>query len=376
MAENETIGVNNHQITDEAPPYMLVSKGKRMLGALLDMAIVALVGMALSAVAAMPIVGFGDSSAVARAQIGVMNAKALETHLYALDESEAELSQEKMFEAYFAAKLSADAEIYAGDDHLMFFYVQYLERSASVFNVEVLGLPAAIDDENTSPIWCYDDDVDKPALLQPQFKTLLVAYQNSDRGEAAVAAYESFQTFYLEALADAREVYANLPATVAEYDIFVVMMKDLMGRSSLGSGLTYLVVAILFYIVVPLIKKDGRTVSKRVLGMSLQPVSKSKLTYGQIIVRGLLEMVTFSIALNFVPFLTWGTESFLLPLIVVGAFSIPFYSVAFGSIILSVASLIALFVSRKSQAIHDLAVRTVVVDAAVYKSARSKLESK
>lgn len=373
MEQNEIEKIENKSVTNEAPPYMLVSKGKRMLGALLDIALVALSGMILSTLVAMPIVGFQGASTVARAQIDLMNNAALETHLYALDENEVSINDDKMYENYFASKLSDDYDIYVNDDVLMYFHVEYLDISISSFNVEVLGLPLAIDDENTSEIWKYDDDVNKPALLKDDFNVLLVAYKNSDRSQAAVDAYKSFQEFYLEALTDAREQYANLPATIAEYDVFVVMMKDLMARSALGSGLTFIIVAALFYLAIPLIKKDGRTLSKRVLGMSLQPVTKEKLSYGQIIVRGLLEIITFSIALNFVPFLTWGSESFFLPLFTIGDFSVPFYSIAFGSIILSTASLIVLFVSKKSQSIHDLATRTLVVDTAVYKSTKAKL---
>lgn len=373
MEQNEIEKIDNKSVTNEAPPYMLVSKGKRMLGALLDIALVALSGMILSTLVAMPIVGFQGASTVARAQIDLMNNAALETHLYALDENEVSINDDKMYENYFASKLSDDYDIYVNDDVLMYFHVEYLDISISSFNVEVLGLPLAIDDENTSEIWKYDDDVNKPALLKDDFNVLLVAYKNSDRSQAAVDAYKSFQEFYLEALTDAREQYANLPATIAEYDVFVVMMKDLMARSALGSGLTFIIVAALFYLAIPLIKKDGRTLSKRVLGMSLQPVTKEKLSYGQIIVRGLLEIITFSIALNFVPFLTWGSESFFLPLFTIGDFSVPFYSIAFGSIILSTASLIVLFVSKKSQSIHDLATRTLVVDTAVYKSTKAKL---
>jgi len=373
MEQNEIEKIENKSVTNEAPPYMLVSKGKRMLGALLDIALVALSGMILSTLVAMPIVGFQGASTVARAQIDLMNNAALETHLYALDENEVSINDDKMYENYFASKLSDDYDIYVNDDVLMYFHVEYLDISISSFNVEVLGLPLAIDDENTSEIWKYDDDVNKPALLKDDFNVLLVAYKNSDRSQAAVDAYKSFQEFYLEALTDAREQYANLPATIAEYDVFVVMMKDLMARSALGSGFTFIIVAALFYLAIPLIKKDGRTLSKRVLGMSLQPVTKEKLSYGQIIVRGLLEIITFSIALNFVPFLTWGSESFFLPLFTIGDFSVPFYSIAFGSIILSTASLIVLFVSKKSQSIHDLATRTLVVDTAVYKSTKAKL---
>ncbi|MFA5442708.1 MAG: RDD family protein [Bacilli bacterium] len=373
MEQNEIEKIENKSVTNEAPPYMLVSKGKRMLGALLDIALVALSGMILSTLVAMPIVGFQGASTVARAQIDLMNNAALETHLYALDENEVSINDDKMYENYFASKLSDDSDIYVNNDVLMYFHVEYLDVSISSFNVEVLGLPLAIDDENTSEIWKYDDDVNKPALLKDDFNVLLVAYKNSDRSQAAVDAYKSFQEFYLEALTDAREQYANLPATIAEYDVFVVMMKDLMARSALGSGFTFIIVAALFYLAIPLIKKDGRTLSKRVLGMSLQPVTKEKLSYGQIIVRGLLEIITFSIALNFVPFLTWGSESFFLPLFTIGDFSVPFYSIAFGSIILSTASLIVLFVSKKSQSIHDLATRTLVVDTAVYKSTKAKL---
>ncbi|MDY0345168.1 MAG: RDD family protein [Bacilli bacterium] len=373
MEQNKIEKIENKSVTNEAPPYMLVSKGKRMLGALLDIALVALSGMILSTLVAMPIVGFQGASTVARAQIDLMNNAALETHLYALDENEVSINDDKMYENYFASKLSDDSDIYVNNDVLMYFHVEYLDVSISSFNVEVLGLPLAIDDENTSEIWKYDDDVNKPALLKDDFNVLLVAYKNSDRSQAAVDAYKSFQEFYLEALTDAREQYANLPATIAEYDVFVVMMKDLMARSALGSGFTFIIVAALFYLAIPLIKKDGRTLSKRVLGMSLQPVTKEKLSYGQIIVRGLLEIITFSIALNFVPFLTWGSESFFLPLFTIGDFSVPFYSIAFGSIILSTASLIVLFVSKKSQSIHDLATRTLVVDTAVYKSTKAKL---
>jgi uncharacterized RDD family membrane protein YckC len=373
MEQNEIEKIENKSVTNEAPPYMLVSKGKRMLGALLDIALVALSGMILSTLVAMPIVGFQGASTVARAQIDLMNNAALETHLYALDENEVSINDDKMYENYFASKLSDDSDIYVNNDVLMYFHVEYSDVSISSFNVEVLGLPLAIDDENTSEIWKYDDDVNKPALLKDDFNVLLVAYKNSDRSQAAVDAYKSFQEFYLEALTDAREQYANLPATIAEYDVFVVMMKDLMARSALGSGFTFIIVAALFYLAIPLIKKDGRTLSKRVLGMSLQPVTKEKLSYGQIIVRGLLEIITFSIALNFVPFLTWGSESFFLPLFTIGDFSVPFYSIAFGSIILSTASLIVLFVSKKSQSIHDLATRTLVVDTAVYKSTKAKL---
>lgn len=362
---------------NKTPLHMLLAKKtKRMFGAIIDMCIVALSGMILSAVVSIPLTDFKNMSEQAVAQINVMNDLATATHLYKFDESEQPISDEDMFTTYLTAKLSTDNEAFVQGDALLFYYVEHQLQTMAYFNREILELPEKLEGENTSPFWQYAATVEDPAIFKSGIKDLLSAARSGSSDENAVATFDAFETFFVEKLSGAREHYANLTSTLAQYDIYATIVEEMMARSSLASGLTFIFVALIFYVLVPFVKNDGRTLAKRAMGMTLVDLRGEKPKSGQILLRGFLEMMTFSVTLVFIPFLNWGYTSFYLPIISIGGFSLTYMSIGLASFAISMVSLVVMSISSDARSIHDFAARTMVTDTNLYRIAKIKEESK
>lgn len=362
---------------NKTPLHMLLAKKtKRMFGAIIDMCIVALSGMIISAVVSVPLTDFKAMSEQAVAQINVMNNLATATHLYVFDENEQLIDDDAILTAYLTAKLSSDVEVFVQDDNLLFYYVEHQQQTMAYFNHEILGLPEAIDGENSSPFWQYAASVDEPVIFKSEIKDRLSAAQSGSSEENAVATFNAFGIYFFEKLSTAREHYSNLPSTVAQYDIYATIVEEMMARSSLASGLTFIFVALIFYILVPIIKNDGRTLAKRAMGMTLVDIHGEKPKIGQILLRGFLEVLTFSVTLVFIPFLNWGYTSFYLPIISIGGFSLTYMSIGLASFAISLVSLVVMAISSDARSIHDFAARTMVTDTNLYRIAKIKEESK
>ncbi len=273
-----------------------------------------------------------------------------------------------MFADYLVAKLSNDVNVYIGDDILMFYYVENQQKDYAYFNHTILGLPDTIYGENASPFWIYGSDANSPALLKDEVKNDLVLYLAGTTNDSTLATYNSFKTFFNRLLTDAREHFSNLATTIAAYDEYAVIVIEMMKCSSLAAGLTYLIVSVFFYIVTPLIKKDGRTLAKRMFGISVVNVDGKKVKSGQIIMRGALEIVTFSLSLVFVPFLNWGYSSFELPFLIIGDFVFSYLSFGLVSAAICIVSLIVMAFSNDVRSIHDFAARTMVYDTSMWRA--------
>ncbi len=376
--EHTTNGlIKDESQQNKTPLHMLLAKKtKRMFGAIIDMCIVALSGMILSGLVAVPLTDFKAMSEQATAQIDVMSESALATHLYKLDESEQPIKDDAMFTAYLAAKLSSDSEVFIRDDALLFYYVEHQQQTMAYFNQAILGLPQELEGENTSPFWQYSATIDDAAIFKSEVKERLSAAQSGSTEENAVATFESFSTYFINKLTIAREHYSNLPSTVAEYDIYAAIVEEMMARSSLASGLTYIFVALLFYILVPIIRNDGRTLAKRAMGMTLVNVRGEKPNSGQILLRGFLEIMTFSVTLVFIPFLNWGYTSFYLPIISIGGFSLTYMSIGLASFAIGLVSLIVMAISSDGRSVHDFAARTMVFDTNIFRISKIKEDEK
>ena len=355
---------------DPSPHLLQAKKTRRMFGAIIDMCIVTLAGMILSAVAAIPLTGFNEMNTQAYVEFEEMRALFEATKLYKIDEEGNAAGDDEMYADYLTAKLSSDAEVYVNDDVLMYYYVENQEQSVAYFNREILGLPEAIDGENASPFWQYGDDVNEPALLKADVKDQLALHLAGTTSESTSALYANFKTFFVDSMKEARTHFSDLATTIAAYDEYAVIILAMMERSAIAAGITFIVVSIIFYIVLPLIKKDGRTLAKRVMGMTVVGMDGEKPKPGSIIIRGVLEIITFSLTLVFVPFLNWGYSSFDLPILRIGDFAITYLSIGLASFAISLVSLIVMAISSDARSIHDFAAHTMVYDTNMWKTSK------
>lgn len=195
--EHTTNGlIKDESQQNKTPLHMLLAKKtKRMFGAIIDMCIVALSGMILSGLVAVPLTDFKAMSEQATAQIDVMSESALATHLYKLDESEQPIKDDAMFTAYLAAKLSSDSEVFIRDDALLFYYVEHQQQTMAYFNQEILGLPQELEGENTSPFWQYSATIDDAAIFKSEVKERLSAAQSGSAQAFNYCSMASSTTF-------------------------------------------------------------------------------------------------------------------------------------------------------------------------------------
>ncbi len=281
------------------------SLGKRTGAAIIDLLVAALVWFGLLAYAIQPIFNSLYDLPAIQDQY---QAIQIESKLYALDED------------YGTVSVLAEEDY---DTGILAYYTEYKGETISWYNTEILK----IGSEDSLFVYAQTAGVDDPTIVGVPAPIEGSGTMTSEELSSATAAQTSeLQSFY--------------------YDEYVIARTDLDTQedyAALGNELSYyfswelaiatVFVLAIFYLVIPMLLKDGRTLGKQLFGISLVNKLGFKVKKWQIAVRA----VVFGV------FEIWGAVYTMM-----------------GTILISYTIMIF---GKKNMSIHDFVASTRVIDA-------------
>ena len=363
---------------DPAPRLVLAKRWTRVLSAVGDAAVMTIGGMVLCSTVFLSAFGYYGDSGKLQSDSDSLNDISLSSHLLASGVDDdgyvffyAPLGMRDLYIDCLANGQAISATG-AYNDCLAYYYVTYRGDSVASFNVGVLGLPAAIDGTNDSPLWQYDasssDPLNSLAVLQPSVKAGALAYLGGDTSVYGnVHSYDLIADFFYDE-STSKGAYQNAIDDLhgrSEWSLLYEQIDDLSSSLSLRSGLAsicaYLAAAAIFFVGLPLIGKSGLTLGKRIMKEAVASSNGKKIAVSQIVGRGIIESVEYMGVIPLLGFFNFAYSGFSMTFLSIGGFQ-PTLTVFFvASAVILLFSLLMMLFTKRRTSIHDLAVRTIVV---------------
>ncbi len=257
----------------------------------------------------------------------------------------------------------------------------FARMSQYEYNTEILKLPKTLDGSYEDSVFIYDSTSADPLNNEPIFKeeiaTNLNTYYlgNTDAYEPKNA-YQTVSTFFSniydvafsEAVKD--ETYMNLVLEFA---------SKMWSRSYLQSAAiisSYLLGAIITFLLLPLIQLSGLTLGKRVAKLQVNDQYGDKPRWYSFLIRGLVQIICYCFMIPLIGVMSYGFGAFEMPLLEIGSFNLNLSLFAILGLLLTILSLVMMLVTPGKQSLHDLASLTYVntSDIKVIRDEQSKLE--
>lgn len=233
------------------------------------------------------------------------------------------------------------------------------------YNTKILGLPLTLDGSYEGTLFVYDSSAGDPLNAEPLFNDSIQGglskyfAGNVDSYEAKKAhddASAFFGEIYDPAFSEAvkEEKYKSL---VLEYASKMWKRSYLQSAAILSS---YLLSAVLVFLLIPLIQWSDLTLGKRVAKLQINDAQGGKPKWYSFLIRGLVQIISYCFLIPFVGVMSFGFGALEMPLLEIGSFSLNLSLFLVIGLLLSLSSLILLLVTPGKQSLHDLASLTYV----------------
>ena len=383
--------------TKEVPEKKEKPKGvrggnlRRILAELADFFVCFVLAITLYGVCFQKAFGYEKYSSEMRAISDQQTSIFLSHHLYEKDDKKTLLVKTDLEERWFYYYLSKQDDLFDSkktSECLRDYYVTARQEgfplmSQKEYNVIILGLPSSLEEQNSSPYFVYDLSRENPLDSEPIFSSKtqdnLSRYLlgNKDAYDPQNT-YKALSSFFSKAYDSAaneivkEETYMNLTIQYAS-----VMWK----RAYLQSAAiicSYLLGAIISFLLIPLIQLSGLTLGKRAAKLEVCDREGSKPKWYAFLIRGLVETICYCFAIPFIGVISFGFGAMEMPFLDFGQahLSLSFFAVL--GLLLSLSSLILLFATPNRQSLHDLASMTYVntTDVKKIRDAEEQLKKK
>ncbi len=355
---------------------VLVVRGgnlRRILAELADVLTAFILAVTLYGVCFQKVFGFDKYSNDMASISSEMSAVMIDRNLYKKKSDGTLLVKTDLEKPWFYHYLSKKSSSYTGlyecDAIQDYYTVGRVETTTKMsqkqYNVEVLKLPENLDGSYENTIFEYDSSLADPLNSEPVFglatQENLIKYfaGNTDAYEPKKAFEEAsnfFSDTYDAAFAEAvkDEKYKGLVLDFAS-----VMWK----RAYLQSAAiltSYALSAIITFLLIPLIQFSDLTLGKRVAKLQVNDANGNKPRWYSFLIRGLVQVISYCFMIPLVGVMSFGLGAFEMPFLEIGTFTLNLSVFAIIGFLLSLASLILMFVTPKKQSLHDLASLTYV----------------
>jgi uncharacterized RDD family membrane protein YckC len=214
----------------------------------------------------------------------------------------------------------------------------------SYFNKEWLGLSLTADENGLYGNQYYQPGKDESDNLSLNVRPILLPsveadLANDEKKEATAKAL--YKLYYEDTSVEC--LYYKAALLVVESETYQTFYGDAKTVFTLAEVPTLLIPPLVFFVIIPLCKKDGETLGKRILHLCLLSKDESAVKRWQVAVHGLIFVI--------IP------AAFLLPLDVGMIFMAVFLFVAI--------DMMTLMVNKNGQALEDRLAGTIVIDKSI-----------
>lgn len=350
----------------------IVGPWRRILSALGDLFAFYIVSAFVFMLAIFPLVkalpSFRTSLVSQEKALEVCRDIYVDGHLMYLDSEGEALSKEEVITKYIKSKIPL--EDYVGEEYsdmFYYFYLSYANENLTYKDVayhydESFLINDIFNIYNQEEPFLWDSTYSGPVRLTSEAKTKLEQYLNNDVTSENLKYYNKIIDFCKTNLVEAEKVAKNSDQYKKSYSIVIKENDVLFYHFTISASITYTVFFFLYFLLVPALLKDGQTLLKRVLQIKIVDRKNEPIKFKTLLLRSVMQYVSYSFLTLFIPYLILGTSIFNLPMITIAGVTINFFIFAILTFVLTIASLVITFCTEYNQSLIDKASDTYCLD--------------
>lgn len=262
-------------------------------------------------------------------------------------------------EAYVDEAIKARLEN-SDNDIFVHFYTVYaptLHKNGNAYSYNIESLNETVfyySNQGEPVLWeLKDNDKSKPLELTETAKTMLNQYLNSEKTKENEAYYTKMSDWMKKALVEAEKVLVNSDEYKDTYQAAIKNNNTLYLYVSISSLITYTLFFFLYYLLLPVIFKNGQTLGKKILKIGMYTPDNKPITFKALILRTILEYISYFFLVSLIPIFQIGFTIINLPIFIFNTFVINLFTISFISILVSLVSLLMCMMSQYKQNLCD-----------------------
>lgn len=342
-----------------------VSFWKRLGSFIADSVFFIILNMALYSLAIVPLVKaitpynkYQEQESLAYDSIKGMLKDA---HLLTFDAAGEEIKVESHFKENLYYLLD-DKEIDENGNYydiFVHFYVSYNNEHLSFNNEKKIHDISYVNSEiykytfHTDLFTLRDENPQKTLRFTDECREYLKQHLNGSETAKSQEYYASYMKLMNESWEKATDYLSQSDSYKTYSGEFQKYTDKLFSILSYSSLITFTVLFIIYYFVIPLLMKKGQTLAKKFLRIGVFNEDHTPIRVSQLAVRSFLQYIFYFFMVMFTPFLTIGSGIIYLPLFIVNGYTFYVFTLAVVTLVMSIASFIFMIININHRALHD-----------------------
>ncbi len=192
------------------------------------------------------------------------------------------------------------------------------------------------------------------ASLNSDSKALLTSYYGGSRLAEEVEVHGRLYQLFTTALTEARQDLVSNSTYMETLKPFAGLLLKRSFACSGASIVSYLLSSLVFFVLIPMIKKKGTTIGKKSFKIRVSREKGEPLSIPRILARGSVEMLEYMFVIPFAGFMLFSVDSITMPLMIAfgGVIRISVFLII--GLIVSVISLLMGLFRQDKRSFHDL----------------------
>jgi|GEM_PF-2279001 RDD family. len=374
-------------LKNEEDPAPILIRGKnstRLLAELADLFLALILGLVLYSLAFSPLFGFDRVGAEIGSVANSCVEEEVSSHLVLRQNDGTTLTEEGLLPLWIKQYYDGNTST-AGvsSDFLSDYYTLYRKAglySVAQYNVKVLGLPDNASEPSTSSYFVYDLSSSSPentlGVINDQTKDYLKHYYAEEKTAEVLSCYQGLSDYFTKAYQTAWNEFVYAEPYYSLYVRYANLIYQRAGLASGAAATSYLVSALVIFLAVPLIKKKGTTIGKKILKLDVKNKDGTPLKIWQIFARAGVETLEYVFEIPLQGVLILGISTFTLPIIKIGGFQVTQTALFIAGVVVTLASALFMMFHPNHQSLHDFASRSYVYtsDFAIIDAERGRRE--
>lgn len=253
-------------------------------------------------------------------------------------------------------------------DIFVYFYTTYcndnltFEGSKTSYSVSQINEEFyKYNDSAYSKLWKLNNgDISLPVVLTEEAKTEIKRYQNNEIDSKSQQFFVLFDNQVRSLMADAGNKLLASDQYIDAQSTYNESYYGLLTYYSVASIIIYVFVFILYYAVLPLVFKDGKTVAKFCLGYGVYTKDKHYAKNKNILLRTVILFVSYFFLVSFIPFLHIGLNCFSMPILIINSYVLTMIIPFLITILLCLVSFVFIGTTANYQSLFELSTNTIV----------------
>ena len=332
----------------------IVRPGKRFLAALADLLILFIVASGLYSVLVYPLMEkLPHYQQLFKEQETNMNACR---QMYV----DGKLMKYDIEPEDYVDEVIKDRLVSSDNDVFIHFYTVYaptlhINDESFSYSIESLNETVFYYSNQGEPVlWeLKDNDKTKPLELTESAKEMLNQYLNSEKTKENEAYYTKMKEWVSKSLIEAEKVLTSSDEYKQTYALAIKDNNSLYLYVSISSLLTYTLFFFLYYLLLPILLKNGQTPGKKILKIGLYTPDNKPIKTKALILRSVLEYIAYFFLVSVIPIFQISFTIINLPLFIFKTFVINLFTVSFISLLVSLVSLLMTMMSEYKQNLWD-----------------------